>query len=133
MASGLNKVMIIGNLGRDPEIKYLASGTPVTSFKVAVNRNWKTPEGETREETEWFNVVAYNKLAETCGEWLSKGRKVYVEGRLHTRSYETPDGQKKYWTEVVANTMLLLDSKPRTEGIGEEEMAEEASLDDIPF
>ena len=96
MAGGLNKVMIIGNVGRDPEMRYTPGGAAVTSFSVAVSRRWTTPENEVRDETEWFNVVAWNKLAETCNSLITKGRKVYIEGRLQTRSWEGPDGQKKY-------------------------------------
>src|ERR671939_855785 len=113
MAGGLNKVMIIGNVGRDPEMRYTPGGAAVTSFSVAVSRRWTTPENEVRDETEWFNVVAWNKLAETCNQLITKGRKVYIEGRLQTRSWDDREtGQKKYRTEVIASTMLLLDSRP---------------------
>ena len=110
MPRGLNKVMIIGNLGADPELKYTPSGQPVTTFRVAVGRTWRTPEGENRDETEWFRVVAWNKLAETCNEYLRKGSKVYIEGRFQTRSWEK-DGQKQYMTELVANEMQMIDSR----------------------
>jgi len=134
MAGSLNKVMIIGNVGRDPEMRYLQNGTPVTSFSVAASRTWTTPEGERREETEWFNVVAWNKLAETCNQLITKGRKVYIEGRLRTHSWEGQDGQKRYRTEVVANSMILLDSRPRVAATVEEPaVAEDVEPDDIPF
>ena len=137
MAGGLNKVMIIGNVGRDPEMRYTPSGSAVTSFSVAVSRRWTTPENEVRDETEWFNVVAWNKLAETCNSLITKGRKVYIEGRLQTRSWEGPDGQKKYRTEVIASTMLLLDNRPREAGApsgGEPGFpSDEMEPDDIPF
>ncbi len=107
--AGLNKVMVIGNLGADPEMRYTADGTALTSFNVAVNRNYTTPDGERREETEWFSVVAWRKLAEQCSQFLQKGRRVYVEGRLRTRSWDAPDGQKRYRTEVVADRVLFLD------------------------
>jgi single-strand DNA-binding protein len=107
--AGLNKVMIIGNLGQDPEMRYTANGNAVTTFTVACNRSYGSPDGERREETEWFNVVTWNKLAETCSQYLQKGRRAYVEGRLQTRSWEGQDGQKKYRTEVIANTVLFLD------------------------
>jgi len=107
--AGLNKVMIIGNLGADPEMRYTADGNALTSFRVASSRNYSTPEGERREETEWFSVVAWRKLAEQCSQFLQKGRRVYVEGRLRTRSWDTPDGQKRYRTEVVADRVLFLD------------------------
>jgi single-strand DNA-binding protein len=112
----LNKVMIIGNLGRDPEMRYTGSGQAVTQFTVAVNRNYKDPSGEWKEETEWFRVVAWGALAERTAEYLRKGRKVYVEGRLQTRQWEGQDGQKRYTTELIANTVTALDPRPREEG-----------------
>lgn len=114
MAGSLNKVMIIGNVGRDPEMRYLQNGTPVTRISVAASRTWTTPEGERREETEWFRVVAWRKLAETVNQYVKKGSKVYVEGRLQTRSYDDQNGQKRYSTEVIAQTLTMLDSRPRT-------------------
>lgn len=136
MAAGLNKVMIIGNVGRDPEMRYTPGGSAVTSFSVAVSRRWTTPENEVRDETEWFNVVAWSKLAETCNQLITKGRKVYIEGRLQTRSWEGQDGQKKYRTEVIANTMQLLDSRPQVGAAGREEggfPTDDVEPDDIPF
>lgn len=111
MAGSLNKVMIIGNLGRDPEMRYTPNGAAVTSFSVACSRTRTTPDGDRKEETEWFNVVAWNKLAETCGQYLTKGQKVYVEGRLQTRSWEGQDGQKHTRVEVIANSLLMLSPK----------------------
>src|SRR3954453_12450434 len=111
MARGLNKVLLIGNLGRDPEMKYTPSGMPVTTFSVAVSRSWRTPEGENREETEWFRVVAWQKLAETCNEYLRKGSKVYIEGRLQTRKWQDQQGQDRYTTEIIENEMQMLDSR----------------------
>lgn len=108
MARGLNKVMIIGNLGRDPEMRYTPSGKPVTSFSMASSRSWVSPDGERREETEWFNIVAWGNLAEICNQHLSKGQQVYVEGRLQTRSWEGDNGQRHFRTEVVANEMIIL-------------------------
>jgi single-strand DNA-binding protein len=107
--AGLNKVMIIGNVGKDPEMRYTANGSAVTTFSIACNRNYSGPDGERKEETEWFSVVTWNKLAETCSQFLQKGRRAYVEGRLHTRSWDGPDGQRRYRTEVIANTVLFLD------------------------
>lgn len=134
MAGSLNKVMIIGNVGRDPEMRYLPSGTPVTTFPVAAGHTWRTPDGESHEETEWFNVVAWSKLAETCNQLITKGRKVYIEGRLRTRSWEGQDGQKRYRTEVIATSMVLLDSRPRTAVTAEDTPSgEEIEPDDIPF
>jgi single-strand DNA-binding protein len=112
----LNKAMIIGNLGRDPEMRYTANGQAVTQFTVAVNRNYKDSSGEWKEETEWFRVVAWGPLAERTAEYLRKGRKVYVEGRLQTRSWEGQDGQKRYTTELIASTVTALDPRPREEG-----------------
>jgi single-strand DNA-binding protein len=100
--------MIIGHLGRDPEMRYTPSGRPVTSFSVATSRTWTSSEGERREETEWFNVVAWGNLAEICKAHLSKNQQVYVEGRLQTRGWEDDDGKKHFRTELVANEMILL-------------------------
>lgn len=107
--AGLNKVMIIGNLGKDPEMRYTASGSAVTNFTVAVSRQSRTPEGESREETEWFSVSAWDRQAEIANQYLVKGRQVYVEGRLRTRSWDDPQsGEKKYRTEVIATQIVLL-------------------------
>jgi single-strand DNA-binding protein len=111
----LNKCMIIGNLGRDPEMRYTPSGQAVTQFTVAVNRNYKDQQGERQEETEWFRVVAWGQQAEFAAEYLRKGGKVYVEGRLQTRQWEGQDGQKRYTTELVANTIQNLERRPRDE------------------
>ena len=117
MTRGLNKVMIIGNLGRDPEMRYTPAGRPVTSFSVAVTRTWNPPDGERREETEWFNVVAWSNLAEICKQYLSKGQQVYIEGRLQTRRWDDQEGKKHVSTEVVANEMVMLGERPaRTAG-----------------
>jgi len=108
MARGLNKVMVIGNMGRDPELRYTPSGKPVTSFSLASSRSWIAPDGERREETEWFNVVAWGNLAEICSQKLFKSQQVYIEGRLQTRSWEDDNGQRHFRTEVVANEMIIL-------------------------
>ncbi len=108
---GLNKVQIIGYLGRDPEMRYTPNGKPVTAFPVAVTRSWVKPEGERAEKTEWFNVVAWERLAEICSQYLGKNAPVYVEGRLETRSWESEDGQKHYRTEIVANEVIILDKR----------------------
>ncbi len=107
--AGLNKVMLIGNLGTDPEMRYTANGNAVTTFRMAVSRAFSGNDGERREETEWFNIVTWNKLAETVSQFLQKGRRAYVEGRLQTRSWDGQDGQRRYRTEVIANTVLFLD------------------------
>jgi single-strand DNA-binding protein len=142
MAGSLNKVLLIGNVGRDPEMRYLQSGEPVTTFSVATNRRWTGGDGQPREETEWHNVVAWRKLAEQCNEFLSKGRKVYIEGRLQTRSWDDQaTGQKRFRTEIVADRMLMLDSRdqrgreggmggPDERGPGDENAID---LEDTPF
>ena len=131
MAS-LNKVMVIGNVGTDPEMRYTANGRAVTSFRVAANRSYTTPDGERREETEWFSVVAWQKLAEQCSQYLQKGRRVYVEGRLRTRSWDTPDGQRRFRTEVIADRVLFLD---RATGVPlpEEGESETVEAEALPF
>lgn len=111
MARSLNRVQLIGNLTRDPELRYTPSGTAVCTFGLATNRSWTTDTGEKHEETEFHRIVAWNKLAELCSQFLVKGRKVYVEGRLATRSWTGQDGQQKSTTEVVIDDMILLDSK----------------------
>jgi single-strand DNA-binding protein len=117
MARGLNKVLIIGNLGHDPELRYTPGGKPVTAFSIAVSRTWTTSSGEKREATEWFNVVAWGNLAEVCNQYLRKGSRVYIEGRLQTRSWDDPEGQRHSRTEVVANEMIILDSRPGGSGV----------------
>lgn len=132
MPDGLNKVMLIGNLGKDPEMRYTANGSAVTTFTLAVNRSYGAEEGR-KEETEWFTVVTWNKLAELLGQHLQKGRKVFVEGRLTTRSWDGPDGQKRYRTEVVANQVLFLD---RAQAAGYPDMGGgggDIDPDDLPF
>lgn len=111
MARSLNKVQLIGNLTRDPELRYTPSGNAVCTFSLATNRNWTTDSGEKREEVDFHRIVAWNKLAELCSQFLVKGRKVYVEGRLSTRNWTGQDGQQKTTTEVVIDDMILLDSK----------------------
>ncbi|MDQ3704414.1 MAG: single-stranded DNA-binding protein [Chloroflexota bacterium] len=115
MARSLNKVLLIGRLGADPEMRYTGSGMPVTTFSLATNRQWTDKEGNAQEETDWHNVVAWDRLAQICNEHLAKGRLVYIEGRLRTRSYEA-NGQKQYRTEIVASDMLMLDSVNGAEG-----------------
>lgn len=107
----LNKVMLIGNLTRDPELRYTPSGTAVCSFGVATNRAWTTDGGERKEETEFHRIVSWNKLAELCSQLLSKGRKVFVEGRLQTRSWQGQDGTQRTTTEIVIDDMIVLDSR----------------------
>ena len=128
MPDGLNKVMIIGNVGQDPSMRYTANGSAITTFSVAVNRSFM--QGENRqEETSWFNVVTWAKLAELLGQHLQKGRKVYIEGRLTSRSWDGPDGQKRYRTEVVANQVLFLD---KAHGDPQAPVGD-IDADDLPF
>lgn len=109
MAS-LNKIMIIGNVGSDPEMRYTPNGSAVTSFSIATNRRYTTSDGEQKEETEWFRVSAWNKLAEICNQYLSKGRQTYVEGRLHSTTWEGPDGQTRFRNEITAFEIVFLGS-----------------------
>ncbi len=111
MAKSLNKVQLIGNLTRDPEMRYTPQGTAVCTFGVATNRQWTTDAGEKKDEADFHNIVAWTKLAEICAQLLKKGRKVYVEGRLQTRSWQAQDGTQKQRTEIVINDMIILDRK----------------------
>ncbi len=111
MAKSLNRVQLLGNLTRDPELRYTPSGRAVASFAIATNRSWTTDTGEKREEVDFHNIVAWGKLGEICSQFLAKGRKAYVEGRLTTRSWTAPDGAQKTRTEVVIDDMILLDNK----------------------
>lgn len=139
----LNKVMIIGNLTRDPETRNLPSGQSISSFSVATNRRWKdTQTGEPKEASEFHNIVAWGKLADICNQYLKKGSKVYMEGRLQTRSWDDQNGNKKYRTEIVANNLIMLDragSVPSTKSEApepkkdEKPAEEEISVEDIPF
>lgn len=144
----VNKAIIIGNLGQDPELRHTPNGKAVATFSVATNRSWTAQDGTTNEETEWHNIVAWDRLAEICQQYLQKGRKVYIEGRIQTRSWEDKSGQKRYKTEIVANQMIILDppggarpaSSAQDVGAGFAEAAVEPSLpesddqdDDLPF
>lgn len=131
MSRGLNKVLIIGRLGRDPEMRYTPSGRPVTTFSIATSRSWNTSEGERRTETEWFNVVAWGSLAEICKQYLNKGQQVYVEGRLQTRHWEDSEGQKHSATEIVANEMIMLGERREPNNHSPEFEPDEE--DDFPF
>ena len=134
----MNKMLVIGNLGRDPEMRYTPSGQAVTNFSVATSYKYTTADGESREETEWFNVSVWGRQAESCNQYLSKGRKVYVEGRLRSRTYETRDGQTRFSNEINATDVRFIDSsasrmdESRPEGEpprGEGDMG----ADDLPF
>jgi len=129
MAKGLNKVMLIGRLGQDPEMRYTPSGKPLTKFQLAVNRSWTSASKEKKTETEWFTIVAWGKLAEICNQYLNKGKQVYIEGRLHTRHWQDEDATKHYSVEIVAQEMIMLGSPDDPEDQGEEPITE----NDYPF
>jgi single-strand DNA-binding protein len=131
MSRGLNKVMIIGHLGRDPEMRYTPSGRPVTTFSVATTRSWTSADGDRHEETEWFNVVAWGSLAEICNQYLHKGQQVYVEGRLQTRRWEDNEGNKHFTTELVAKEMIMLGD--RREIANDTPDSNEAMDEEFPF
>lgn len=138
MAGGLNKVMIIGNLGRDPEMRFTPSGSSVTNFSVAVTRNWKNADGQQQEETEWFNIDAWGRLGEVANEYLAKGKKVYVEGRLRTHSWEDQtSGEKKSRTTVVATDIQFIEPRA-SQGGSDSAFAgsvpeHDQALDEMPF
>jgi single-strand DNA-binding protein len=110
----LNRVMVIGNLGRDPEMRYTPEGQALTSFSLATTRTWTSAIGGRRDSTEWFNVVSWGSLAEICNQYLTKGRRVYIEGELRTRGWQQPDGKKHFRTELVANEMIMLGPRPKS-------------------
>ncbi len=117
----LNRVQLIGNLGKDPEARYTPSGSKVCTFSMAVNRRWKGRDGSEKEATDWFNIEAWQKLGEICMQYLHKGSLVFIEGRLHTDRYEQ-EGETKYFTKVIARTMQMLDRKPEEEPAIEEDI-----------
>ncbi len=139
MAS-VNKVIIVGNLGKDPEVRYMPNGDAVANFSVATTDSWKDKQGQKQERTEWHNIVIYRKLAEIAGEYLKKGRSVYIEGRLQTRKWQDKEGQDRYTTEIIADQMQMLGS--REEGSSQQESKSAPSnqqdhgfdaFDDEPF
>jgi single-strand DNA-binding protein len=129
MARSLNRVQLIGNLTRDPELRYTPQGTAVCSFSIATNRSWTTETGEKKDEADFHRIVAWNKLAELCSQFLSKGRKVYVEGRLTTRNWTAQDGGQRNTTEVVISDMILLDSAGNRASRDESESEEDYGQD----
>jgi len=150
MSRSLNKAQIIGNLTKDPELRYTPSGTPVCNFSVATNRSWKNAQGEAQDEATFHRVIAWSKLAEICSQLLSKGRKVFIEGRISNRNWEDTQGQKHYITEIVADELLLLDNKEKQTGVAvndqsadpappepqapaKEGKVEEDVVEDLPF
>lgn len=127
MPKSLNRVQLIGNLTRDPELRYTPSGAAVCSFSIATNRNWTTDSGEKKDEVDFHRIVAWSKLAEICSQFLTKGRKVYVEGRLTTRSWTAQDGTQKQSTEIIINDMILLDSRRDGEAVKSEPQEEKSA------
>ena len=139
MARGLNRCTFIGNLGKDPEIRYTGTGKAVANFSIAINESWKDADGQTQEKTEWVNVVAWEKLAEIIQQYVKKGSKVYIEGKMQTRSYDDKNhpGEKKYITEIVANQLIMLDSKQQGQSEAapatEQAQAAPGNESDLPF
>ena len=132
----VNRITIIGNLGNEPEMRFTPSGRPVTSFRVATNWRYTTPEGERKEETEWFSIVAWGRLAEQCNQFLTKGRLVYVEGRLRLRMWDGQDGQRRARNEIVADRVKFLDRQAAAvsmENKTEESETGDIEPEDIPF
>jgi single-strand DNA-binding protein len=141
--AGLNKIMVIGNVGTDPEMRYTPNGSPVTSFRIATSRSYNSQDGERKQETEWFTVVAWSSLAEQVNQYLSKGQRAFVEGRLHSHTYQGNDGQTRFRNEIIATRVIFLDRA----GSGEQGSAEysgggasapfepsdSATPDDLPF
>lgn len=140
--SGVNKVILVGRLGADPEVKTVSSGQTVCRLSVATSENWTDRDGQRQERTEWHRIVVWGRMAEVCGQHLSKGRQLYLEGRLQTRSWEDQQGQKKYTTEIVASTVQFLGGNDRSQsqsmggGMGAQDFGPEPSFDsseEIPF
>ncbi len=134
----VNKVMLIGNLGADPEVRYTSDGTAVANFNLATTKRWSNQQGEKQEKTEWHRIVAWRRLGEICGEYLSKGKQVYIEGELQTRSWEDKDGNKRWTTEIVASNMQMLGSssgqdRTNRDFEGPPGPGEGGSAPDIPF
>lgn len=142
MANGLNKAILIGHLGRDPEVRYTPSGVAVANFSLATSETWTNKDGEKETRTEWHRIVAFRRLGEICGEYLSKGKQVYIEGRIQTRDWEDRDGVKRYTTEIVANQMIMLGTKDQAAPLRAEDVPQTDLVgspapgpddDDIPF
>jgi single-strand DNA-binding protein len=138
--AGINKVILVGNLGRDPEVRYTPSGTAVANFTLATTETWTDRDGERQSHTEWHRIVAWRRLGEICGEYLSKGKQVYIEGRIRTREWEDQEGNKRKTTEIEAQTMQMLGSRGQGEpvsgagsGAATEREPTGPTEDDIPF
>ena len=131
----VNKVILIGNLGAEPEIRYTQTGSPVANFRIATTEVWKKQDGSKEEQTEWHRIVAFKRLAEVCGEYLQKGSKVYIEGKLQTRKWEDRDGNTRYTTEIVAREMKMLTPRGGQGGDKQDgETGPEPSMgEDVPF
>ncbi len=144
MSRGLNKIMLIGNLGRDPEMRFTPSGSPVTEFTLAVNRRYRSSNGEQMDETEWFRIICWNKLAEIADQYLSKGTQVYVDGRFHSRKYTGNDGTERTSNEVTVNELIILTPRGERGNTGFREPSSrdqdsqesdrlDEDFDDVPF
>lgn len=131
----VNKVILVGYVGKDVDLRYTPAGAPVASFSVATSERWKSKDGEKTEKTEWHKIVAFNKVAEICGEYLNKGKLVYIEGKIQTRSWENKDGIKRYSTEIVANVMKMLGGKTSSNATGTipEAAPSDSDMEDVPF
>jgi len=131
MGSSINKVTLVGRLGKNPDLSYLPSGVAVAKFSLATDESWTDKDGNKQERTEWFNIVAWRKLAEICGKYLVKGKLVYIDGKIQTRSYDDKEGNKRYITEIIADNMVMLS---KNEGTSDEAKAAVAGADaDVPF
>jgi single-strand DNA-binding protein len=137
---GVNKVILVGNLGKDPELRYTNSGVAVATFSMATSESWKDADGNLQDRTQWHTIVAWRKLAEICGEYLKKGSKVFVEGKIQYRTYDDKNGVKRYVTEIVMDNMVMLDSKGAATGgsfegepAPQKEGSEGPKADDLPF
>ena len=132
--SGVNKVILVGRLGQDPEVRYTPSGDAVANFSIATSEEWTDKNtGEKKERTEWHRIVAWRRLGEICGEYLSKGRQVYIEGRLQTRSWDDRDGNKRYTTEIIANEVQFLGGRDDSQPTTQPTSAHTSEQEDIPF
>jgi single-strand DNA-binding protein len=140
--AGLNKMMVIGNVGTDPEMRYTPNGSPVTSFRIATSRSYSGQDGERKQETEWFTVVAWSSLAEQVNQYLSKGQRAFVEGRLHSNTFQGNDGQSRFTNEIIASRIIFLDRAGGGEQGGAEfggggtaaaDPREASTPDDLPF
>jgi single-strand DNA-binding protein len=130
--SGVNKVILIGNLGSDPELRHTPSGTAVANFRIATNEYFKNREGERDQRTEWHRIVAFGRLAEICGQYLKKGRQVYIEGRLQTRNWEDQSGNQRYTTEIICNQMVMLGRAGEDVYVGDEAQPEPPADEGVP-